>query len=134
MIVNICVCFLVLGLLFLYSIVMEDKYKFSEIEEKMKEYDEIVFKYMYILVVFLFIVYGIYLFFYDSYKFWYLFVIIILVGFVYIYGFLMMVFLFYINYCFKSVVYMLVKVMMYKFFNIFIDDFFVFIIKMFILY
>lgn len=113
-----------------YSIVMEDKYKLSETEEKTKEYDEIAFKYMYMLAVPLLIAYGIYSLMYESHKSWYSFVITTLVGSVYTYGFLMMVPSLYINYRLKSVAHMPAKAMMYKFLNTFIDDLFAFTIKM----
>jgi hypothetical protein len=113
-----------------YTIVMEDKYKLSETEEKTKEYDEIAFKYMYMLAVPLLIGYGIYSLKYDSHKSWYSFVITTLVGSVYTYGFLMMVPSLYINYRLKSVAHMPAKAMMYKFLNTFIDDLFAFTIKM----
>ncbi|KAG5973684.1 hypothetical protein E4U55_000328 [Claviceps digitariae] len=113
-----------------YTIVMEDKHKLTETEEKTKEYDEIAFKYMYIVAVPLLIAYGIYSLVYESHKSWYSFVITTLVGSVYAYGFLMMVPSLYINYRLKSVAHMPAKAMMYKFLNTFIDDLFAFTIKM----
>ncbi|KAG5914329.1 hypothetical protein E4U42_000544 [Claviceps africana] len=113
-----------------YTIVMEDKHKLTETEEKTKEYDEIAFKYMYIVAVPLLIAYGVYSLVYESHKSWYSFVITTLVGSVYAYGFLMMVPSLYINYRLKSVAHMPAKAMMYKFLNTFIDDLFAFTIKM----
>ncbi|KAG6002351.1 hypothetical protein E4U54_000894 [Claviceps lovelessii] len=113
-----------------YIIVMEDKHKLTETEEKTKEYDEIAFKYMYIVAVPLLIAYGIYSLVYESHKSWYSFIITTLVGSVYAYGFLMMVPSLYINYRLKSVAHMPAKAMMYKFLNTFIDDLFAFTIKM----
>ncbi|KAG5932771.1 hypothetical protein E4U53_001184 [Claviceps sorghi] len=113
-----------------YTIVMEDKHKLTETEEKTKEYDEIAFKYMYMVAVPLLIAYGIYSLVYESHKSWYSFVITTLVGSVYAYGFLMMVPSLYINYRLKSVAHMPAKAMMYKFLNTFIDDLFAFTIKM----
>ncbi|KAG6007222.1 hypothetical protein E4U21_006241 [Claviceps maximensis] len=113
-----------------YTVVMEDKHKLTETEEKTKEYDEIAFKYMYIVAVPLLIAYGIYSLVYESHKSWYSFIITTLVGSVYAYGFLMMVPSLYINYRLKSVAHMPGKAMIYKFLNTFIDDLFAFTIKM----
>ena len=118
------------GSLFPYWIVLEDKYKLNETEEKTKEYDEIAFKYMYIAAVPLLIAYAIYSLIYDTHKSWYSFIITTLVGSVYAYGFLMMVPSLYINYRLKSVAHMPGKAMIYKFLNTFIDDLFAFTIKM----
>ncbi|KEZ39731.1 hypothetical protein SAPIO_CDS9688 [Scedosporium apiospermum] len=113
-----------------YGIILEDKQKLSETEEKTKEYDEIAFKYMYIAGVPLLIAYAIYSLIYDSHKSWYSYIITTLVGSVYAYGFLLMVPSLYINYRLKSVAHMPAKAMMYKFLNTFIDDLFAFTIKM----
>ncbi|OHE95404.1 cleft lip and palate transmembrane protein 1 [Colletotrichum orchidophilum] len=113
-----------------FAIVVEDKHKLSETEEKTKEYDEIAFKYMYIAGVPLLIGYAIYSLVYETHKSWYSYIIATLVGSVYAYGFLMMVPSLYINYRLKSVAHMPGKAMIYKFLNTFIDDLFAFTIKM----
>ncbi|KAK1966395.1 cleft lip and palate transmembrane protein 1 [Colletotrichum sublineola] len=113
-----------------FAIVVEDKHKLSETEEKTKEYDEIAFKYMYIAGAPLLVGYAIYSLVYETHKSWYSYIISTLVGSVYAYGFLMMVPSLYINYRLKSVAHMPAKAMMYKFLNTFIDDLFAFTIKM----
>lgn len=113
-----------------YHVVMEDKHKLTETEEKTKEYDEIAFRYMYMAAVPLLLAYAAYSLVYETHKSWYSFIITTLVGSVYAYGFLMMVPSLYINYRLKSVAHMPAKAMMYKFFNTFIDDLFAFTIKM----
>ncbi|KKA28363.1 hypothetical protein TD95_000208 [Thielaviopsis punctulata] len=118
------------GSLLPYRVVLEDKNKLTETEEKTKEYDEIAFKYMYMAGVPLLLAYAVYSLIYDSHKSWYSYIITTLVGSVYAYGFLLMVPSLYINYRLKSVAHMPGKAMMYKFLNTFIDDLFAFTIKM----
>ena len=113
-----------------YRIAFEDKHVLSETEEKTKEYDAIAFKYLYAIAVPLLLIYAGYSLTYDTHKSWYSFIITVLVGSVYAYGFLMMVPSLYINYRLKSVAHMPAKAMMYKFLNTFIDDLFAFTIKM----
>ncbi|KAB8349480.1 hypothetical protein FH972_023507 [Carpinus fangiana] len=113
-----------------YTIVMEDKHKLSETEEKTKEYDEIAFKYMFWIAIPLIIAYAGYSLTYDSHKSWYSFILTTLVGSVYAYGFLMMVPALYINYRLQSVAHMPGRAMAYKFLNTFIDDLFAFTVKM----
>ncbi|KAF5092712.1 hypothetical protein D0Z00_004446 [Geotrichum galactomycetum] len=112
------------------SLVVKDKHELSEIEQKTKEYDEIIFKYMYIGAIPLILAYAAYALIYLTHKSWYSFVITTLVGSVYAYGFLMLVPAIYINYRLKSVAHMPRKAMVYKFLNTFIDDLFAFVIKM----
>ncbi|KAF2770795.1 cleft lip and palate transmembrane 1 [Teratosphaeria nubilosa] len=113
-----------------YTVVLEDKHKLSETEEKTEEYDRIAFKYMGIIAVPLLLAYAAYSLIYESHKSWYSFIITTLVGSVYAYGFLMMVPSLYINYRLKSVAHMPGRAMAYKFLNTFIDDLFAFTIKM----
>lgn len=112
------------------KLVVEDKHQLNEIEQKTKEYDEIIFKYMYIGAIPLILAYAAYALIYLTHKSWYSFVISTLVGSVYAYGFLMLVPSIYINYRLKSVAHMPRKAMVYKFLNTFIDDLFAFVIKM----
>ncbi|KAF2154874.1 CLPTM1 domain protein [Myriangium duriaei CBS 260.36] len=118
------------GSLLPYRIAFEDKHKLSEVEKQTNEYDEIAFRYLYIVAVPLLIAYAVYSLYYESHKSWYSFVIQVLVGSVYAYGFLLMCPALYINYRLKSVAHMPGKAMMYKFLNTFIDDLFAFTIKM----
>lgn len=111
-------------------LVFRDKHELSEVEQKTKEYDEIIFKYMYIGAVPLILAYAAYALVYLTHKSWYSFIISTLVGSVYAYGFLMLVPSIYINYRLKSVAHMPRKAMIYKFLNTFIDDLFAFVIKM----
>lgn len=113
-----------------YRIAFEDKHKLSEVEKQTNEYDEIAFRYLYIIAVPLLLAYAVYSLYYESHKSWYSFVIQVLVGSVYAYGFLLMCPALYINYRLKSVAHMPGKAMMYKFLNTFIDDLFAFTIKM----
>lgn len=118
------------GSLIPYHVAFEDKHKLSETEKQTEEYDQIAFKYLYIAGVPLLIAYAIYSLYYESHKSWYSYVIQVLVGSVYAYGFLLMCPALYINYRLQSVAHMPGKAMMYKFLNTFIDDLFAFTIKM----
>ena len=118
------------GSLLPYTVVFEDKHKLSETEKKTEEYDQIAFKYLYLVAIPLLLAYAGYSLVYESHKSWYSFIIAVLVGSVYAYGFLMMVPSLYINYRLKSVAHMPGRTMMYKFLNTFIDDLFAFTIKM----
>lgn len=118
------------GSLLPYRIAFEDKHKLSEVEKQTEEYDEIAFKYLYIIAVPLLLAYAAYSLVYDSHKSWYSFVIQVLVGSVYAYGFLLMCPALYINYRLKSVAHMPGRTMMYKTLSTFIDDLFAFTIKM----
>ncbi|KAF4553970.1 Hypothetical protein D9617_5g068450 [Elsinoe fawcettii] len=113
-----------------FRVTFEDKHKLSETEKQTEEYDQIAFKYLYIAGVPLLIAYAIYSLYYESHKSWYSYVIQVLVGSVYAYGFLLMCPALYINYRLQSVAHMPGKAMMYKFLNTFIDDLFAFTIKM----
>ncbi|KAG8623300.1 hypothetical protein KVT40_008276 [Elsinoe batatas] len=118
------------GSLIPYRVTFEDKHKLSETEKQTEEYDQIAFKYLYIAGVPLLVAYAIYSLYYESHKSWYSYVIQVLVGSVYAYGFLLMCPALYINYRLQSVAHMPGKAMMYKFLNTFIDDLFAFTIKM----
>lgn len=84
-----------------YVVVLEDKHKLTETEQKTKEYDEIAFRYLYIVAVPLLAAYAVYSLVYNTHKSWYSYIIETLVGSVYAYGFLMMVPSLYINYRLK---------------------------------
>lgn len=118
------------GALIPYRIAFEDKHKLSEVEKQTNEYDQIAFQYLYIIAVPLLIAYAVYSVYYENHTSWYSFVIQVLVGSVYAYGFLLMCPALYINYRLKSVAHMPGRAMMYKFLNTFIDDLFAFTIKM----
>lgn len=107
---------------FPYTVVFEDKHKLSETEKKTQEYDAIAFKYMYWVAVPLELAYAAYSLKYESHKGWYSFIIAVLVGSVYAYGFLLMIPSLYINYRLKSVAHMPGKAMTYKFLNTIVDD------------
>jgi len=112
------------------QVIITDKHKLSETEEKTKEYDSIAFKYLYWVSIPLLSAYAIYSLLYKEHKSWYSFIVTTLVGFVYTYGFLTLVPAVYINYRLKSVAHIPKKAMAYKFVNTFIDDLFAFVIKM----
>lgn len=110
------------------------KDKFMYIEFLIKVYDDMVFWYLF-WIFFLFLgCYVVYSFLYLEYKGWYFWVFSMFYGFLLIFGFIIMMFQFFINYKFKFVVYLLWCMFIYKVFNIFIDDLFVFVIKMFVMY
>lgn len=88
----------------------------------MQEYDAIAFKYMYWIAIPLELAYAGYSLLYESHKSWYSFVIAVLVGSVYAYGFLLMIPSLYINYRLKSVAHLPGKAMTYKFLNTIVDD------------
>lgn len=74
-----------------YVVVLEDKHKLSDIEEKTEQYDAEAFRYMAFAAVPLLLAYAIYSLVYEKHKSVYSYVIETLVGSVYAYGFLMMV-------------------------------------------
>lgn len=112
------------------KVLVSDKFKLTETEEKTKEYDSIAFKYLYWVSIPLLSAYAVYSLLYKEHKSWYSFIVTTLVGFVYTYGFLTLVPSVYINYRLKSVAHIPKKAMAYKFVNTFIDDLFAFVIKM----
>merc|ERR1711904_204554 len=74
--------------------------------------------------------YAIYSMMYKEHKGWYSFILNTLVGFVYMFGFIMMCPQLYINYKLKSVVHLPWRMLTYKFLNTIIDDLFAFLITM----
>ncbi|KAK5097352.1 hypothetical protein LTR70_002602 [Exophiala xenobiotica] len=113
-----------------YVIILEDKHKLSDIEEKTEQYDAEAFRYMAFAAVPLLLAYAIYSLVYEKHKSVYSYVIETLVGSVYAYGFLMMVPQLYINYKLKSVSHMPGRALVYKTLGTFIDDLFAFTIRM----
>ena len=74
--------------------------------------------------------YAVYAVLYNEHKGWYSFVLNVLVGAVYLFGFITMTPQLYINYKLKSVAHLPWRQMTYKFLNTIIDDLFAFVIKM----
>jgi hypothetical protein len=74
--------------------------------------------------------YGMYSLFYQKHKGWYSWVLNTLVGFIYMFGFVMMTPQLFINYKLQSVAHLNWRTMSYKSINTFIDDLFAFVIKM----
>ena len=92
--------------------------------------DVIVTSHLLHIVIPLILGYSAYSLLYIPQKSFYSWIINSLVGFVYSFGFILMVPQLYINYKLKSVAHMPWKAMVYKSLNTFIDDLFAFIIKM----
>ncbi|CAM9203366.1 unnamed protein product, partial [Discosporangium mesarthrocarpum] len=106
------------------------KAKESYRKSKTKEYDDIATTHLMYIVGPLMVGYAIYSLLHQQHKGWYSWVINSLVGFVYMFGFVMMTPQLFINYKLKSVAHMPWRAMTYKFLNTFIDDIFAFIIPM----
>ena len=66
----------------------------------------------------------------EQYKSYYSWILNSVVGFIYVFGFILMTPQLYVNYKMQSVAHMPWKAMVYKSLNTFIDDLFAFIIKM----
>eukprot|EP01080_Neovahlkampfia_damariscottae_P010048 gene10048-2367_t len=104
--------------------------KESYTNSKTKEYDDLAMTYLSYFLYPSMILYSIYSLVYNEHKGWYSFIISTLVGFIYMFGFIMMTPQLFINYKLKSVAHMPWKAFMYKALNTFIDDLFAFVIKM----
>lgn len=74
--------------------------------------------------------YSIYSLMYNEHKGWYSFIVNTAVGFVYVFGFIVMTPQLYINYKLKSVEHLPWRALIYRFLNTIIDDMFSFIISM----
>ena len=85
-----------------YTIIFEDKHVLTETEAETQKYDKIAFvspyyvsidsqTYMYWGGIPLLLAYAVYSLYYEEHKSWYSYTITTLVGFVYAWGFLMMV-------------------------------------------
>lgn len=97
---------------------------------KTKEYDEIATDHLMFVTMPLVCGYGVYSLFYQKHRGWYSWIINTLVGFIYMFGFVMMTPQLFINYKLQSVAHLNWRTMTYKSINTFIDDLFAFIIKM----
>lgn len=109
-------------------IIFKDKKNYTE--SMTKKYDKIAIKYVGILLIPCLIGYAIYALFYFKYKSWYSYIISVLAGTVYTFGFIMMTPQLYINYKLKSVEHLPWKALIYKSLNTFIDDVAFFLIDM----
>ena len=94
------------------------------------EYDKVAVSHLMHLSGPLVLGYAIYSLREMKFKSWYSWVISSLVGFIYMFGFVMMTPQLYINYKLKSVAHLNWNTMTYKFLNTFVDDLFAFVIKM----
>eukprot|EP00590_Aulacoseira_subarctica_P007298 CAMPEP_0172431604 /NCGR_PEP_ID=MMETSP1064-20121228/59129_1 /TAXON_ID=202472 /ORGANISM="Aulacoseira subarctica , Strain CCAP 1002/5" /LENGTH=641 /DNA_ID=CAMNT_0013178389 /DNA_START=81 /DNA_END=2002 /DNA_ORIENTATION=+ len=97
---------------------------------KTKEYDEIATSHLLYISMPLVGGYGVYSLFHQKHKGWYSWILNTMVGFIYMFGFVMMTPQLFINYKLKSVAHLNWRTMTYKSINTFIDDLFAFVIKM----
>lgn len=97
---------------------------------KTKEYDEIATSHLLYITMPLVSGYGIYSLLHQRHKSWYSWVLNTLVGFIYMFGFVMMTPQLFINYKLQSVAHLNWRTLTYKSINTFIDDLFAFVIKM----
>ncbi|OLY79427.1 Cleft lip and palate transmembrane protein 1-like protein [Smittium mucronatum] len=103
---------------------------YSKLESDSAEYDKVAFQYLAWAAYPLLIMYAIYSLYTSKFKSWYSFIISVLVGYVYTFGFISMTPQLYINYKLKSVAHMPIKSFIYKALNTFIDDLFAFVMPM----
>lgn len=99
-------------------------------KSKTKEYDEIATSHLLFVTMPLVAGYGMYSLFYQKHRGWYSWILNTLVGFIYMFGFVMMTPQLFINYKLQSVAHLNWRTMTYKSINTFIDDLFAFVIKM----
>ncbi|EED96134.1 predicted protein [Thalassiosira pseudonana CCMP1335] len=99
-------------------------------KSRTKEYDEIATSHLLFVTMPLVAGYGMYSLFYQKHKGWYSWILNTLVGFIYMFGFVMMSPQLFINYKLQSVAHLNWRTMTYKSINTFIDDLFAFVIKM----
>ena len=99
-------------------------------KSKTKEYDEIATSHLLFVTMPLVAGYGLYSLYYQKHKGWYSWILNTLVGFIYMFGFVMMTPQLFINYKLQSVAHLNWRTMSYKSINTFIDDLFAFVIKM----
>ncbi|CEL95691.1 unnamed protein product [Vitrella brassicaformis CCMP3155] len=109
-------------------VTFEDAKQYAE--SKTKEYDELAIKYMTVALSPCMIGYAIYSLYKYKFKSWYSYIISVLAGTVYTFGFIMMTPQLYINYRLKSVEHLPWKALIYKALNTFVDDIAAFIIDM----
>lgn len=91
---------------------------------KTKEYDEIATDHLMFVTMPLVCGYGLYSLFHQKHKGWYSWILNTLVGFIYMFGFVMMTPQLFINYKLQSVAHLNWRTMTYKSINTFIDDLF----------
>ncbi|PVU97070.1 hypothetical protein BB561_000789 [Smittium simulii] len=103
---------------------------YSQIESDTNKYDKIAFKYLSWVAYPLMFGYIIYSLIYKEFNSWYSFILSVLVGYVYTFGFIAMTPQLYINYKLKSVAHMPWRTFIYKSLNTFIDDLFAFVMPM----
>ncbi|PVU98622.1 hypothetical protein BB559_001431 [Furculomyces boomerangus] len=108
----------------------KDMSQMTQLESDTQKYDEVAFKYLSWAAYPLLIGYTIYSLFYKQFKSWYSFVVSVLVGYVYTFGFISMTPQLYINYKLKSVAHMPWRTFIYKSLNTFVDDLFAFVMPM----
>jgi len=104
--------------------------KDSYIRSNTKKFDDIAMGHLFYIVYPGVLGYAAYALIYNEYKSWYSWFISSLVGFIYMFGFVMMTPQLFINYKLKSVAHLPWRAMVYKSLNTFIDDLFAFVIKM----
>jgi len=95
-----------------------------------KKFDREAMKYLSWVMYPLLLSYAVYSLLYDEHKGWYSYILGTLVGFVYMFGFIMMCPQLYLNYKLKSVAHLPWRMLTYKFLNTIIDDLFAFLITM----
>eukprot|EP00587_Corethron_hystrix_P008430 CAMPEP_0113314266 /NCGR_PEP_ID=MMETSP0010_2-20120614/10392_1 /TAXON_ID=216773 ORGANISM="Corethron hystrix, Strain 308" /NCGR_SAMPLE_ID=MMETSP0010_2 /ASSEMBLY_ACC=CAM_ASM_000155 /LENGTH=313 /DNA_ID=CAMNT_0000170511 /DNA_START=98 /DNA_END=1039 /DNA_ORIENTATION=- /assembly_acc=CAM_ASM_000155 len=95
-----------------------------------KEYDEIATNHLLYVTMPLVTGYGTYSLMHMKHRGWYSWIISTLVGFIYMFGFVMMTPQLFINYKLKSVAHLNWRTLTYKSLNTFVDDLFAFVIKM----
>mmetsp|Transcript_20462 Transcript_20462/g.23711 ORF Transcript_20462/g.23711 Transcript_20462/m.23711 type:complete len:782 (+) Transcript_20462:182-2527(+) len=95
-----------------------------------KEFDEIATDHLMYITMPLVTGYGMYSLFHQKHKGWYSWILNTLVGFIYMFGFVMMTPQLFINYKLQSVAHLNWRTMSYKSINTFIDDLFAFVIRM----
>jgi len=99
-------------------------------QSKSKEYDDIAVRHLLYFTMPTVLGYGIYSLKHQKHKNYYSWILSTLVGFIYMFGFVMMTPQLFINYKLKSVAHLNWRTMTYKSLNTFIDDLFAFIVKM----
>jgi len=110
------------------SIRMEETKSYKE--STTKEYDQIAVNHLLFVTMPLVAGYGVYSLLHMKHKGWYSWVLSTLVGFIYMFGFVMMTPQLFINYKLQSVAHLNWRTLTYKSMNTFIDDLFAFVIKM----
>lgn len=98
------------------------------VRSKTKQYDDEAISNLGAIALPLMLGYACFSLFYARHKSWYSWVLSSLVGFVYAFGFVLLVPQVYLNYKLRSVAHMPWKAMVYKSLNTFVDDIFAFVI------